>query len=95
MQSPPPLQALETVFENLVSTLVAIGAFGLLIMLLLGGFKYLTSGGDQKAAESAKNTLTYAIAGFIFLAGSYMVLKIIEGITGVSNITTFTIFKTN
>jgi hypothetical protein len=93
MQDPPTLQKLEDVFGNLVSTLVAIGAFGLLIMLLWGGFKYLSSGGDQKATESARNTITYAIGGFIFLAGSYMVLKIIEGITGVSNITNFTIFK--
>ncbi len=92
---PPTLDKLEGVFTNLVSTLVAIGAFGLLIMLLLGGFKYLTSGGDQKAAEGAKNTLSYAIGGFLLLAGSYLILKIIEKITGVTDITQFKIFKAN
>lgn len=90
---PPTLQALETVFTNVVSALVAFGAFGLLVMLLLGGFKYITAGSDPKAAESAKNTLSYAIGGFVLLIGSYLVLKLIEQVTGVTGITNFTIFR--
>lgn len=93
MGEPPQLSGLTTVFENIVKVLVALGGFGLLIMLLLGGFKYITSGGDPKATEGAKNTLTYAIGGFILLIGSFLVLKLIEQFTGVSNITEFTITK--
>lgn len=89
---PAKLQDLEKVFENVVTFLLALGGIVLFLMLLSGGFKYLTSGGDPKAVESAKNTLTYAIGGFILLAFSYLILVIIGTLTG-ADVTNFTIFK--
>lgn len=89
---PAKLQDLEKVFENVVTSLLALGGIVLFLMLLSGGFKYLTSGGDPKAVESAKNTLTYAIGGFILLAFSYLILVIIGTLTG-ADVTNFTIFK--
>lgn len=85
------LSDLEKIFENVVSVLLALGGFALLIMLLIGGFKYLTSGGDPKAVEGAKNTLTYAIGGVVLLAASYLILKLIENFTGVP-VTKFRIY---
>ena len=64
----------------------------LFLMLLTGGFKYLTSGGDPKATEGAQKTLTYAIGGLVLLAGSYMILNIIKTFTG-ADVTNFVITK--
>ncbi|WKZ25367.1 MAG: hypothetical protein QY322_03165 [bacterium] len=89
---PPQLSALTGVFENVVAALLALGGIVLFLMLLSGGFKYLTSGGDPKAVEGARNTLTYAIGGLILLAGSFLILKIIETFTG-ANVTNFTITR--
>lgn len=92
--APPTLQSLETVFENVVKSLLALGGITLFIMLLIGGFKYLTAGSDPKAAQAASNTLTYAIGGLVLLAGSYLILLIIGTITGTTdNITNFLITK--
>jgi len=94
MGDPATIGNLEIVFSNVVRTLLALGAFGLFIMLLSSGFKYLTSGGDQKAVEGAKKTLTYAIGGFVLLAFSYMILRLIGLFTGTDSIiTNFTIVK--
>lgn len=79
---PAQLSDLDFIFENVVSTLLALGGIVLFLMLLSGGFKYLTSGGDPKATEGAKNTLTYAIGGLVLLAGSYLILRIISDFTG-------------
>ena len=94
------LSDLETLFSNIVISLVALGGLVLFIMLLIGGFKYLTSGGDPKAVESAKKTLTTAIGGLVMLLGSYIILKIIADYTKVdgglgTSILNFTIFKSN
>lgn len=89
---PATIQDLETVFGNVVTSLLALGGITLFLMLLSGGFKYLTSGGDPKAVEGAQKTLTYAIGGLVMLAGSYIILKIIENFTG-ATITNFLIFK--
>ncbi len=83
---------LEFVFENVVTSLLALGGIVLFLMLLSGGFKYLTSGGDPKATETAQKTLTYAIGGMVLLAGSYMILRIISDFTG-ADVTNFVITR--
>jgi hypothetical protein len=90
--APATLQDLETVFGSVVTSLLALGGIILFLMLLSGGFKYLTSGGDPKAVEGAKNTLTYAIGGLVLLAFSYLILVIIGTFTG-ADVTDFVIFK--
>lgn len=94
MTDPATIKDLEGVFTNVVKVLLALGAFGLFIMLLTSGFKYLTSSGDPKAVEGAKKTLTYAVGGFVALAFSYMILRLIGVFTGTDSIiTNFTIVK--
>ncbi len=89
---PAQLSDLEFVFENVVTSLLALGGIVLFLMLLSGGFKYLTSGGDPKATETAQKTLTYAIGGMVLLAGSYMILRIISDFTG-ADVTNFVITR--
>lgn len=54
-----------------------------LAMLIWGGIKFITSGGDPKQAESARATLTWAIAGLVVIFLAYALLRIISFITGV------------
>lgn len=89
---PAELSQLEDVFGSVVTSLLALGGIVLFLMLLSGGFKYLTSGGDPKATESAQKTLTHAIGGLVMLAGSFLILKIISTFTG-ADVTNFVIFK--
>lgn len=92
MGAPAQLSQLEDVFGNVVTSLLALGGIVLFLMLLTGGFKYLTSGGDPKATETAQKTLTYAIGGMILLAGSYLILRIISDFTG-ADVTNFVITR--
>ncbi len=92
MAAAPTLVVFAEVYGNLVSALLAFGGIALFVMLLIGGFKYLTSGGDPKAAEEAKKTLTYAIGGVVLLAASFLVLQLIQDITG-ANVTEFSITR--
>ncbi len=58
------------IFETVTSILLfLIGAISV-IMLIIGGIRYVVSGGDQAAVTSAKNTILYAIVGIVvaFLA---------------------------
>lgn len=80
---PAKISDLGEVFGNLVRAILGFAGITLFILLVIGGFKYITSGGDPKAVEGAKKTLTYAIGGFIILLLSYLVLVLIKVITGV------------
>lgn len=80
----PKIQCLEVVFANVVSVALALAGLALFAMLIIGGFKYLTSGGDPKAAEQAKNTLTYAILGLVIMVVAYLIMRFLENLTGLT-----------
>lgn len=82
MDDPAPLSALQDVFENVIGAVLFLAGMVFFIMLLMSGFKYMTAGGDPKALESAKGSLTKAITGVILIALSYLILVLIEKITG-------------
>ena len=58
------------IFQTITNILLfLIGAIAV-IMLIIGGVRYVISGGDQAQVTSAKNTILYAIVGIVvaFLA---------------------------
>ena len=85
------LSDLEGVFGNVVGAVLGLGGIALFIMLLSGGFKYITAGGDPKGLEGAKKTLTYAIGGMVLLALAFLILQFIYKFTGV-DVTKFRIY---
>ena len=59
-----------SIFNTVTNTLLFLVGVISVIMLIIGGIKYIISGGDQNAVTSAKNTILYAIIGIVvaFLA---------------------------
>lgn len=54
--------------KNVVNVLSAIVGMVSVVMLIIGGFKYATSGGDSAKVASAKDTILYAIVGILVVA---------------------------
>lgn len=69
---------------NLYVTLVIVAGIGTFIYLALGGFQYITSGGDKAAVEAARNKITYALMGLAIVVGAYAFSWIIMKVFGVS-----------
>ena len=84
------IKGFEWIFQNVVVSILGLAGIVLFIMLLMGGFKYLTSGGNPESTASAQKTITYAIIGIVLIALSYLILVIIQTITG-ANVTVFNI----
>lgn len=72
--------------------LFLIGAISV-IMLIIGGLRYVVSGGEQAAITSAKNTILYAVVGIIVAILAYAVVAFVtnqfseNGDRGISSIT--------
>ncbi|MBI2590351.1 MAG: hypothetical protein HYW33_00515 [Candidatus Blackburnbacteria bacterium] len=77
------IAGLECAFGNVIGVVLALSGVVVFVTFLIGGFKYLTSGSDPKAVESAKHTLTAAIAGLVVLVLAFAVLLVIQAVTGV------------
>lgn len=53
------------------------------VMIIIAGFRYVTSGGDSKNVEQAKGTIMYAVIGLIVVAAAFAITNFILG--GVSH----------
>lgn len=81
---------LGTMIQTVIGYVLGFAGIVFFVLLVVGGFKYITSGGDPKAVEGAQKTLTSAIAGLVVILLSYLILVIIKNITGV-DVTTFNV----
>ena len=82
---------LESLFGRLISLAASFAGILFLIMLLIGGFRYLFSGGDAKKTEGATGTLTAAILGLVLVVSAYLILLLISNFTGLPDLLKFQI----
>lgn len=59
---------------NLLSVIVGVVA---VIMIIVGGFRYITSGGSDTGVTGAKNTILYAIIGLIIVALAQVLVRFV------------------
>jgi hypothetical protein len=59
---------------NLFSVVVAVIA---VIMIIVGGLKYIMSGGDSGNITGAKNTILYAIVGLVIVALAQFIVRFV------------------
>jgi len=65
------------IFRTITNVLLfLIGAISV-IMLIVGGIRYVVSGGDSTAVQNAKNTILYAIVGVVVAILAYAVVNFV------------------
>ena len=84
------IKGFEWIFNNIVFSIIAFAGIALFVMLLVGGFKYLTSAGSPESVAAAQKTLTYALIGMVLVALSFLILFLIQTFTG-ANVTVFNV----
>lgn len=70
----PDLPAIATQILTYFSWIVGLIA---VIMLIVGGLKYITSGGDSNKVSSAKNTIIYALIGLVIVALAQVIVHFV------------------
>jgi hypothetical protein len=61
-------EPLTNVIAGVVNILSLIVGMVAIVMIVLAGFKYITSGGDANKVGGAKQTLVYALVGLVVAA---------------------------
>ena len=59
---------------NILSWVVGVVS---VIMIIIAGFKYVTSGGNDSSVSSAKNTILYAIVGLVIVALAQVIVRFV------------------
>lgn len=72
---------------SIISTLIPYIFYGagiiLFLMIIAGGIELMTSGGDPKKVQLARDRITNAVIGFIIIFVAYWITQIIYKILGV------------
>lgn len=67
------------IFRKITNVLLfIIGAISV-IMLIIGGIRYVVSGGDSGAVTGAKNTILYAVIGIVVALLAYALVNFVIG----------------
>lgn len=69
---------LGNLMGDIIQIMIAVGGILCIIFIILGGLKFVTSGGDEKKLASAKGTLTYAIVGLIVIILAFVILQVVQ-----------------
>ena len=75
-------QSIPQLIQNTLNLLSFIVGAAAVIMLIIGGLRYVLSGGDSNAISGAKNTIIYAMIGIaVALFAQIIVLFVIAKLT--------------
>ena len=74
---PTDLFGTAGIFTTITNTLLFILGAISVIMIIIGGLRYVISGGDSGAVTAAKNTILYAIVGVIVAILAYAAINFV------------------
>lgn len=70
------IKSIAVTVVNILSVVVGVVA---IIMIIYGGFRYITSGGESGNVSGAKNTLLFAIVGLVIVALAQVIVHWVIG----------------
>lgn len=71
----------KSIFEFIIeSILLPLVGTICLLFIILGGYRYVTSGGDQEAAESGKKMISNAVIGLVIIIFSYIIVNLVVNV---------------
>lgn len=74
---------LGQLISAVVGTIMIIAALLAFLYLILGGIKWITSGGDKAGMEEARNKITHAIVGLIVVGAAWAIMTLVQNFLGV------------
>lgn len=61
---------------NILSWVIGVVA---VVMIIIGGFRYIVSSGESAQIQSAKNTILYAIVGLVVVLFAQLIVRFVIG----------------
>lgn len=71
------------IISGLISLIMIVVALIFFFMLILGGIKWMTANGDEKAVGSARSQITNALIGLTIVFATWAIVRLIGTIFGI------------
>ena len=69
--------SIDSVLTTVLDVLSWIVGVAALIMVIISGFRYIVSGGDEAGVRGAKNSLIYIVVGIVIVAAAQIIVQFV------------------
>ncbi len=70
-------QTLDMLIAEVVRLVLRFVGLIAILFIIIGGYRYITSQGNEEVAETGKNTLINAIIGLVIIALAYVIVTVV------------------
>ena len=64
---------------NILSAIIGVLGLVAVVVMIIGGYNYMTSAGDASKVEKAKKTILYGLIGLIVCALAFIIVNFVIG----------------
>lgn len=82
-----PINNAVNVVRGIIQFILVVAFVAAFVFLIIGGVRWITAGGDEKAVASARNTITAALIGLVIVLVAYAIIRLVEIFFNVNIIT--------
>lgn len=69
----------DSMLKTVINTIIYIIGIIAVIMIIIGGLRYVLSGGDSSSTKGAKDTILYAVVGLVVAMLSFSIVNFVLG----------------
>ena len=73
-----------TIVSALITLVLIIAALVFFFMLIIGGIKWISSGGDKGQTETARNQITAALIGLVIVFAAWAIIQLVNTFFGIN-----------
>lgn len=66
------------IVRGLIGIVLVLAAIIFFFVLVIGGIRWITSGGDKAQTEGARNQITAALVGLVIVFAAWAIIQLIE-----------------
>ncbi len=75
---------IENIISAAISFALIAAAIVFFLMLIIGGIKWMMSGGDKAQTESARNQVTAALVGLVIVFAAWAIANLLSSFFGIT-----------
>lgn len=75
-------KAFTAIMSNLIGVMTIGAGIWFMFQFIIGGFNWLTAGGDKAGLQAARGRITNAFIGLIVVVGAYAIIYLIGELLG-------------
>jgi cytochrome bd-type quinol oxidase subunit 2 len=75
-----PAGTVSTFITNLITVFMSLGGLYFFVMLIMGGYAYITAGSDKEGVQKATEKIKNALIGIVILLSVYTIMWVVEAL---------------